>query len=180
LLNRRQARWSEELKQYNFKLLYHKGSSNARAAILSRCPVFTSEQGGTTSATNQTIFDKEKWLEVGAMEIDRDDDYELIQISATKVDQLLPEAQEEMNEKTMLDELYWELCKQIMIGGNIAKRFSISNELLCWNNRIDVPNGLGQQVIQSEHDSKVPGYCARSILSTWWPGTFTGQIGNTV
>jgi len=32
------------------------------------------------------------------MEIDLDDDYELIQILATKVDQLLPEAREEMNE----------------------------------------------------------------------------------
>jgi hypothetical protein len=31
LLNRRQASWAEELKQYNFILLYRKGLSNAKA-----------------------------------------------------------------------------------------------------------------------------------------------------
>jgi hypothetical protein len=60
LLNRRQARWAEELKQCNFVLLYRKGVSNAKADILSRCPAFTSREGGTTLATSQTIIDKEQ------------------------------------------------------------------------------------------------------------------------
>jgi hypothetical protein len=59
LLNWRQARWAEELKQDNFVLLYRKGSSNAKADILSRCPAFTSKEGGTTSGTNQTMLWKE-------------------------------------------------------------------------------------------------------------------------
>jgi hypothetical protein len=138
LLNQRQARWSEELKQYNFQLLYRKGASNAKADILSRCLAFTSREGGTTSATNQTMLDKEQWLEVGAMEIDLDG-YESIQISAIEVDLLLPEARERIKEKAMLDDKYRELCKQVLIGGNIDKSFSITNELLCWKNRIYVP-----------------------------------------
>jgi hypothetical protein len=77
LLIRRQARWAVELQQYNFQLLYRKGSSNAKADILSRCPEFTSRDGGTTSATNQTMLDKEQWLEVGAMELVCDE-YEAI------------------------------------------------------------------------------------------------------
>jgi hypothetical protein len=44
LLNRRQGRWAEELKQYNFQLFYRKGSSNAKADILSRCQAFTSRE----------------------------------------------------------------------------------------------------------------------------------------
>ena len=67
-----------------------KGSSNAKADILSMCSVFTSREGGTTAATVQTFLNKEQWLEVGAMELDLDDDFELIQISAIEEHQLLP------------------------------------------------------------------------------------------
>jgi len=52
------------------------GSSNIKADILSRCPAFTSREGGTTSTTDQSMLDKQHWLEVGAMEID--DGYETI------------------------------------------------------------------------------------------------------
>jgi hypothetical protein len=128
LLNRRQARWSEELKQYKFQLLYRKGSSNTKPDILSRCPAFTFREGGTTSATEQLMMDKEQWLEVGAMEIDLDYDYEIIQISAIDVDQLLPEARERIKEKAMLDEKYRDLCKQVTKDGNIDKNFSIIND----------------------------------------------------
>ena len=86
LLNRRQARWSEELKQYNLQLLYRKGTANAKADILSRCPAFTSKEGSTTSATNQTMLDKSQWLEVGAMELGFNDQ-KTIQISTMEVDQ---------------------------------------------------------------------------------------------
>jgi hypothetical protein len=94
LLNRRQARWAEELEQYNFVLLCPMGTSNAKADILSRRPVFTSREGGTTSATNLAMLEKEQWLEVGAMELDFDNRIETIQLSAMEVEQLLLEAKE--------------------------------------------------------------------------------------
>jgi hypothetical protein len=159
--NRRQARWSEALKQYNFQLLYPKGSLNAKANILSRCPVFTSREGGTTSATNQSMMDKELWLEVGSMEIDLEDGYEVIHISAIDVDQLLPEAKERIMEKAMLDDKYRELCKQVSRDGNIDKNFAMINDLLCWKNRIYVPEGIRKRIIQSEHDLKVAGHFGR-------------------
>jgi len=56
-LNRRQARWAEDLTQYNFQIFYWKGSANVKADILSKCPEFTSREGGTTSATQQTLLD---------------------------------------------------------------------------------------------------------------------------
>jgi hypothetical protein len=76
------------------------------------------------------MLDKEHWLEVGAMEIDLDDGYDIIQISPIDVDQLLPEARERIKEKAMLDEKYKELCKQVTKEGNIDKNFSITNDLL--------------------------------------------------
>jgi len=160
LMNRRQARWSEELKQYNFVLLYRKGSSNTKADILSRCPAFTSREGGTTSATNRPMLDKEQWLEVGAMELDSEE-YEVIQISAMEIELLLPEAKERIKEKARLDDKYKELCNQVIKNGNIDKNFTVTDDLLCWKNRIYVPEGLRQRIIQSEHDSKVAGHFGR-------------------
>jgi hypothetical protein len=163
LLNQRQARLAKELKQYNFVLLYRKGASSAKADILSRCPAFTSREGGTTSATSQTIVDKEQWLEVGAMELDVEQ-YKPIQISAMEVELLLPEVKERIKEKAMLDEKYRELCKEVTKGGNIDKGFTITDGLLCWKNRIYVPEGLQQRVMQSEHDSKVAGHFGRDRM----------------
>jgi len=160
LLNRRQARWSEELKQYNFVLFYRKGSSNSKADILSRCPAFTSREGGTTSATNRPMIKKEQWLEVGAMELDSEE-YEAIQLSAMEIESLLPEAKERIKEKARLDDKYKELCKQVVKEENIDRNFTITDDLLCWKNRIYVPEGLRQRIIQSEHDSKVAGHFGR-------------------
>jgi len=159
LLNRRQARWAEDLKQYNFQILYRIGSANVKADTLSRCPEFTSTEGGTTSATQQTLLDKDQWLEVGAMDISNE--YETIQIAAIDVDQLLPEAKERIKEKALLDDKYRDLYKQISSGGNIDGNFAIVNELLCCKNRVYVAEGLRQRVMQSEHDSKVAGHFGR-------------------
>jgi transposase InsO family protein len=160
LLNRRQTRWAEELKQYNFVLLYRKGTSNAKADILSRCPAFTSREGGTTSATNQEMLDKEQWLEVGAMELENAN-VDSISIAALDIEQLLPEAKERIKEKALLDKQYRKLCKQVVSEGNIDKNFTIKDDILCWKNRIYVPEGLRQAVMRSEHDSKIAGHFGR-------------------
>jgi len=161
LLNRRQVRWAEELKQYNFQLLYWKGSSNAKADILSRCLVFTSKEGGSTSETSQAMLEKDQWLKVGAMELDLNDGIESIQVSAIEMEQLLPEAKEMIKEQAMLDDKYRELCKQVALGGNIDKAFAIKDELLCWKNPIYVPEGLWQRILKSEHDWRVVGHFGR-------------------
>jgi len=72
-LNRRQARWAEELQSYLFDLFYRKGSSIQKADALSRCLVFTSKEGGTTAAGQQTLLRKEQWVGISAMQLDDDD-----------------------------------------------------------------------------------------------------------
>jgi hypothetical protein len=76
------------------------------------------------------MFDKEQWLEDGAMEMDLDG-YESIRISTIEVDLLLPEARETIKEQAMLHDTYRELCKQVSKEGNIDMNFSITDELVC-------------------------------------------------
>jgi len=97
--------------QYNFQFLYRKSSLKVEADIYSRCPAFTSKAVGTTSVSNQTMLQKDQWLDVEAMECVLKDDYNSIQILVHEVDQLLPEARERIKEKAMLDEKSSELCK---------------------------------------------------------------------
>jgi hypothetical protein len=137
-LNRRQARWAEELQTYNFDLFYRKGCSNQKADTLSRCPAFTSREGGTTAAGQQMLLRKEQWMEIGAMQLDYDDREE-INIGAIVIKQLLPEAKERNKEKALLDEDYMAICKQGGSGGKIDEHFEIKGDLLCWKNRLYVP-----------------------------------------
>ena len=76
-LNRGHARWAEKLVTCNFNLFYRKRTSNATADTLSRCPVYTSTEGGTTAAGAKMLFRKEHWLEVRAMQIE-DHKFEMI------------------------------------------------------------------------------------------------------
>jgi hypothetical protein len=53
----------------------------------------------------------EQGLEVGALELDLDDNFEPIQISVLDVEQLLAEAKETIEQKAMLDDKYRDVCK---------------------------------------------------------------------
>lgn len=76
---------------FDFDLFYRKGSCILKADKVSRCLVFTFREGATTATRNQTLLRKEQWLEVGAMQIDEEEE-EVINIEAIDVEQLLLEA----------------------------------------------------------------------------------------
>src|SRR3989337_612578 len=54
VLNRRQARWAQELAAYDFKIIYRPGSKNGKPDALSRRPEHRPEKGGG-SDENQPI-----------------------------------------------------------------------------------------------------------------------------
>src|ERR1700681_2274822 len=83
-LNRRQARWAEVLQEYNFKIIYRKGSANGKADALSRCPEFISREGGTESTETKALLGPELWLDIGAMEIN-DDEIEEISMAGFSI-----------------------------------------------------------------------------------------------
>jgi hypothetical protein len=48
------------LATINFDLFYRKESTNAKADTVSRCPAFTTREGGKTAAGNVTLMTKEQ------------------------------------------------------------------------------------------------------------------------
>jgi hypothetical protein len=60
------------------------------------------------------------------------------------VELLLPEAKERIEEKAVLDNKYRDICKQVSMGGNVDKDYSIRDKLLCWTNRTYVMQNFRQ------------------------------------
>jgi len=60
LLNRRQARWAEFLKSYDFFIIYRKGSANQKSDIPSRCLSYTSREEGTTAIMEKPLLGPEQ------------------------------------------------------------------------------------------------------------------------
>ena len=159
-LNRRKARWAEELISYKFNQFYHKGSSNHTSDILSRCPALTSRDGGTPAAGPQTLLRKEQWVDIGTMQLDNNNPKE-INIGAIAIEQLLPEAKERIKENALLDEGYIAICKLLSSGGKIDEHYEIQDRLLCWKNRLYSPKGLGKRIMNSERNSGMAGHFGR-------------------
>jgi hypothetical protein len=77
-LNRRQARWAETLQEYNFKIVYRKGREHGKADVLSRCPEFTAQEGGTTSSEKKPLLRPEFWTDIGALHLEEEDYEEIV------------------------------------------------------------------------------------------------------
>jgi hypothetical protein len=111
-LNRRQARWAETLQQYNFKIVYRKGTENGKADALSRCPEFTAREGGTTSTEKKPLLGPDFWAEIGALNL-KDDDEEIV-LAGFSVLKLTPTIREGWEEKTKTDTEYQEIVRKVM------------------------------------------------------------------
>jgi len=77
------------------------------------------------------LLKTEQWLEVGAMQIEVES-ISCINIGAMDIEQLLPEAKEQIKEKALLDKSYRTICKQVKSGGNVDKEHEIRDEILCF------------------------------------------------
>jgi len=140
--------------------MYRKGSQNQKADILSRCPAYTSREGGTTATTTEPLLGPDQWLEVGAMEIE-DDDFQEICIGAMELELLLPEQKQRIINDALQDDDYRSICKRISRGTNEDSNYEIWEDLLCWKGRLYAPQRTRDRIIKSEHDSKIAGHFGR-------------------
>jgi hypothetical protein len=62
VLNRRQARWAQELAAYDFKIGYRPGSQNGKPDALSRRSEYRPEKGGSEDQPITMILSPKKFL----------------------------------------------------------------------------------------------------------------------
>ena len=60
-LNRRQTRWAEKLANFDFKIMYKKGTLNGKADALTRMPGDIPHKGGADSSKIATILGPNRW-----------------------------------------------------------------------------------------------------------------------
>jgi transposase InsO family protein len=177
LLNRRQARWAEVLQEYNFKIVYRKGSANGKADALSRCPEFISREGGTESTETKALLGPELWVQMGALEME-DNEIEEIVLAGFSVKRLTPTIMERWNTEVEKDTKYQELLKKIKEKEkNVDERLGIDSDgMIVWKGRLLVPEGFRKEVLKKEHDSKIAGHFGRErtieliTRNFYWPG----------
>jgi hypothetical protein len=67
VLNRRQARWAQELAGVDFKIYYRKGTSNGKPDALSRHPEYRPKKGGGEDQLIQTVLNENHFGTISAI-----------------------------------------------------------------------------------------------------------------
>jgi hypothetical protein len=90
ILNRRQARWAQELSSYNFVINYRPGKLNGKADLLSRLEQYRPEKGGDKDQPIRTVLREEHFqragLEPKPLSYSEEQSYAFASISSTKAD----------------------------------------------------------------------------------------------
>jgi len=63
VLNRRQARWAQELAGIDFRIYYRLGTENGKPDALSRCSEYRREKGGVENELISTVLGKNHFVE---------------------------------------------------------------------------------------------------------------------
>ncbi|PPQ81108.1 hypothetical protein CVT24_008812 [Panaeolus cyanescens] len=156
-LNRRQARWSLELADFNFSLVHKAGSTMICADALSRRPDYDKGESDNDNITllpshliNKVTFDL---------------DVPIIREIAS----------------------FSNLSLEMFESHRNSPGWSFSDNLALWYNRIFVPNAndLRESIIRSNHDSPFSGHPGRAKTveliqrDYWWP-TLTKDVNRYV
>lgn len=164
LLSRRQARWSEFLSRFNFKIVYRPGKKGGKPDALTRRSGDLPKEGDERLQQQQQTILKSHNL----------------QLNATEESQ--PTLQELFNKGFEHDSIPHRLLKDIRNGIKQSRLLTLSdckeeNGYLLYQGRIYVPHyePLKLQLIQNHHDSPAAGHPGRAktleLLSRayYWP-----------
>jgi len=159
VLNRRQARWAQELTSIDFRIYYQPGTQNGKPDALSRRSEYRPEKGGVENQTISTVLKEDHFDRAGRSFI----------CSSARLTSL-PERRwtegflASVREEGKKDEAYEQAKKQEAVVEELSpkdrkdKEFSYGNGLLYRRNLLWVPRKLTQKVMESEHDTKVAGH----------------------
>ena len=180
ILNRRQARWAQELAGYDFRIYFRPGHQNAKANYLSRCPEHRLKEG---EDGKQELILKPENLPTAC-------DHLRFIGSGSRITSI-PTAKwsekflQDIRSAVKKDEQYQQGLEAL--GSEQERRdnhfLAIQDGLLYRKSRLYVPRGLRESILESEHDSKVAGHFGQDKTleligrNFWWPGMKAQIIG---
>jgi len=177
VLNRRQARWAQELAGIDFKIYYRPGTQNGKPDALSRHSEYCPEKGGVENQPVTTVLGKSHFEE----RLTQSFICSLAQLASLPERRWTEEFLTEVRKEGKKDEAYEQARKQEAVTGNPspkdrkAREWNWENNLLYRQNLLWVPKGLVQKVMESEHDTKVAGHMGQDKTielirrNFWWP-----------
>lgn len=159
ILNRRQARWANELSELNFKIVYRPGSKNKRADVLTRR---AGDRPVEENLTPSTILGPEK--------------FQIASLEVTFVNELKKKLATDTFGQDILNALKKQLPRHSQVDLAICQLNK--DGLLEINGLIYIPDDLRlrQRIISTRHSHPVAGHPGQAatfeLISRdfWWPG----------
>jgi len=177
VLNRRQARWAQELAGINFRIYYRPGTQNGKPDSLSRRWEYRPEKGGVENQPITAVL-QEKHLMDRKTQSFICSSARLASLPARKwTEGFLTKVKEE-GEK---DEAYRQAREKEAAPEEAApedrkdREVQEENGVLYRRNLLWVPKGLIQRVLESEHDTRIAGHMGQDKTielvrwNFWWP-----------
>lgn len=160
VLNRRQARWAQELAGYDFKIIYRPGSQNGKPDALSRRPEYRPQKGGGSieENENQPIYRVLRPDQLVTVE------GEQVILSSAKL-QTIPKVR---FSSELLEQIFaagaqdeaWMHDYENAMSGNPSEGMEYDDGTLYYRGRLYVPDNLDlkKQIVEADHDSVVAGH----------------------
>ena len=160
ILNRRQARWAQELAGIDFRIYYRPGTQNGKPDALSRRPEYRAEKGGIENQPMTMVLGKNHLEErLGRSFICSS--ARMVSLPARRwSEDFLTDVREEGRK----DKVYEQAKKQAVATeeplpkDRTVKELSLENGVLYRRNLLWVPRGLVPGILKSEHDTKIAGH----------------------
>jgi transposase InsO family protein len=197
VLNRRQARWAQELAGIDFKIFYRPGSSNGKPDALSRRPEYRPEKGGDEDQPITTVLHPRHFANGVSFIVSA------ARMSSIPAIKWAPDFLSEVREAGKEDQEYVRLltdaalseesgqssreAEEEPVGARDSERecrkarreriLEIRGDCVYRKERLWVPEGrnLRKKVLESEHDTKVAGHMGQDKTielirrNFWWP-----------
>jgi len=182
VLNRQQARWAQELTEIDIRIYYRSGTQNGKPYALSRHSEYHLEKGVVENQPIATVL-RPKNLGKGSLSERKNISFicssaRLASLPARKWNEgFLQKVQEEGSKDATYQkgEKEAELEELAPKDQKVMERtVELRDGLLYQRNLLWVPEGIVQQVLESEHDTKVAGHMGQDKTielirrNVWW------------
>jgi len=184
VLNRRQARWAQELAGIDFRIYYRPGVQNGKPDALSRRPEYRPERGGIENQPISTIL-KEKHFGTPAERETVSFVCSSARLSSVPIRKWTPAFLEEVREAANKDPQYQEVRKKKETvlteaaleaqEGKENDEIKLQDQLLYRKGKLWLSGKCIQRVMESEHDTRVAGHMGQDKTielirrNFWWP-----------